>query len=980
MNLLINLINALYLGLKKRNFHLVSKYFTCLLLCILFLISGRARGQSTIIWTGVTNSDWNTGSNWSTGAVPGTLDNVELGIKIVTNQPVVSGSFTVGSLTIGADPTTLTVGAGSSLAVTGNITQNHNTANTAPLNTLTGSGSISCGTLIVGNYTSSRIVQTATTELVSTVASLTINKDLVINSTTADLLSGGVGNNNALFSLQGGVVSLNGQIKMTNQIPAYLKTSAVINPLAKFSIDITGSQNATLILKDTGSINIANVRFAAIDFYNPISGTGTSTVNYSGSNQVVYSSSQAGLDQSPYIYQNLVISGTGTKTYGTVSGDQLTTGGNLTISSGIFDLRTLSDNLTVNGNFTNYGTLLLTASLGAVFQGWFFNAGTFSMPVSPGSAPIFFSGGNQQLTDSTATGTGFQFLKFTNAGTKRIHSGNFYVIPNGIVNIVRNAVVHVDSTATFTLRADTTGSSAIAAIPTGSNITGQVSVQQFIAGSVGTAARGYLFMSSPVNLSNSISGDRQYGINYLHGTSLTSGVFVGGPGGSANGFDNGSNVNPLMYINREDIPTCNATFLCGQARGVLKINYPDPNQIGTSTRYNNTSTPDTVIYMPIANGFQLYYLGNRVLSNGTTSGTKFTAPVNYPENVTLTNTGTINQSNVQVKVWFRSDHYLSYTNLSNSDDPGNNFLGNPYPSNINWDYLSTTNSNAQIYGPNLKTTIYIENPINHQEQPYQADSTHDRNTVYYGVGLASNIIHPSQGFGVTVDASSANPYAASLLLREGCKQNNQVTDTAQINTMMANARLKTNALVLSSRTPQVRNTVTPAKVAAKANRNTPHVVKTEDKKLIRLKLYNIDKDTVSNNDEILIQFKRSAKEKYLSGEDAYDLVDIPNMATVMLSSYSSDHIPLSINTLPLPAKDQKILLFTDGTESGNYRLLLTQLDNIPVKYQLKLIDKFTGKAIDIRKVKEVDFQIDKNNSLTFGDRFVINIVNNNRKK
>ncbi|MHB8205935.1 hypothetical protein [Mucilaginibacter sp.] len=948
---------------------------------MIFLIGGKAFGQSTIIWTGTTNTDWNTGSNWSAGTVPGTLDNVQLGMNVVNNQPIVTGNFTVGSLTIGACSTTLTVVAGSSLAVTGNIIQNHGTANIAPLNTISGNGSISCGTMIVGNYLSSRIVQTATTELVSTVASLTINKDLVINSTTADLLSGGVGNNNALFSLQGGVVSLNGQIKMTNQIPAYLKTSTVINPLAKFSIDITTSQNATLILKDTGSINIANVRFAAVDFYNPISGTGKSTVNYNGANQVVYSSSQADLDQSPYIYQNLIVSGTGTKTYGTVSGSQLVTGGDLTISSGTLDLRTLSDNLTVNGNFTNYGTLLLTGSLGATFQGWFFNAGTFSMPVSSGSAPIFFSGGNQQLTDSTVTGTGFQFLKFTNAGTKRIHNGKFYIVPNGIVNIVRNAAVHVDSTATFTLQADTTGSSAIAAIPTGSSITGQVSMQQFIAGSVGTAARGYLFMSSPVNLSNSISGDRQYGINYLHGTSLTTGAFVGGPGGSTNGFDNGSNVNPLMYLNREDIPTCNATFLCGQARGVLKINYPDPNQIGTSTRYNNTSTPDTVIYMPIANGFELYYLGNRILSNGTTSGTKFTAPVNYPENVTLTNTGTINQSNIQVKVWFRNDHYLSYTNLSNSDDPGNNLLGNPYPSKINWDYLSATNSNAQIYGPNLSTIIYISNPFNHQQQPYQADSTHDRNSVYYGVGLASNIIQPSQGFGVVVNASSANPYAASLLLREGCKQNNQVTDTAQINTMTANARLNTSSFVAASRMAPVNSTVVPAaKVPTKANRSSLHVVKTEDKKIIRLKLYNIDKDTVSNNDEILIQFKRTAKEKYVAGEDAYDLVDMPNMATVMLSGYSSDHIPLSINTLPLPAKDQKILLFTDGTESGNYRLLITQLDNIPVSYHIKLIDKFTGKVTDLRRKKDFDFQIDKNNPNSFGDRFVINIINNNGNK
>ena len=959
---------------------------------VLFLFVSNVEAQVTNSWTGKTSTDWNTAANWSNNTVPGTLDNIQLGIVATNNQPVINSSFTIGNLTMGVYPLTLTITAGNILTVSGAVTQNHSTNNMVPLTTLAGAGGLICNSFVVGGNIPPHFIQSATTEVISQLGQLTINGNLIINSVTMDLLSGGVGNNNALFSLEGGAVNLSGQIKIVNTMAPYLVTQITTPPSSVFSIDITSSQNATLFLTDSNAVNLTNSAWGYVNFNNSSSGTGSSTVEYVGANQNIYQTTHLGIGQ--YGYYNLVIGGSGVKTFGNINYNNLATGGSVTVLPGAtLNLPAYLTSLLVHGNYINRGTTLLSAQSGAIFYGSnFINSGAFNMPVTSSSVPIKFFGGTQNIIDSTTTGLPFQFLMFSNPGVKHINYGNVSVIPNGIVNIIGGATVNVDNGATLTLRADTTGSAAIGPIPQGSSITGQVDVQQFIAGSVGTAARGYLFMSSPVNLSNSINGDRQYGINYLHGTSLTSGIFIGGPGGSANGFDNGSNVNPLMYLFREDIPTCNTNFFCSQSRGVLKINYPDPNQIGTSTRYNNTSTPDTVIYLPIANGFEVYYLGNRVLSNGTTSGTKFSAPVNYPENVTLNNTGTINQSNIQVKVWFRSDHYLSYTNLSNSNDPGVNLLGNPYPSAINWDYISTTNSGAQLYGPNLKTTIYIMNPLTHQEQPYQADSTHSPNTVYYGVGLASNIIQSSQGFSVTVDPSSPDPAAASLLFREGCKQNNQIPDTTgtfgiggppvnlnplAIRYVAANSLVKS---AVSSAKTSSGNTATvstskvnfdkvPVKAAA---RQFPPV-------LVRLKLDNMDLDTASNNDEILIDFKNNAKQKYLAKEDAYDLGG-DDSVKVMLSSYSSDHIALAINTLPLPAVKENIVLYTDGTLSGNYKLLFTQLDNIPLNYTLELRDKLTGAVNNIKDMKGYSFKIDKNIPASFGDRFEIFVTNKRRIK
>lgn len=84
---------------------------------------------SSIIWTGNTDSDWNTGSNWSSGTVPLVSDNVI--IPDVTNNPVVNGeSFAPAvcndiTLETGA---VLTVASGKALTVNGTFTNNSGTS------------------------------------------------------------------------------------------------------------------------------------------------------------------------------------------------------------------------------------------------------------------------------------------------------------------------------------------------------------------------------------------------------------------------------------------------------------------------------------------------------------------------------------------------------------------------------------------------------------------------------------------------------------------------------------------------------------------------------------------------------------------------------------------------------------------------------------------------------------------------------------
>ena len=81
-------------------------------------------GYSQTTWTGATNSDWNTGSNWSTGVVPSSSSAVI--IPNVVRKPIISVSGAVcASLTItntGGDTNTLTIASNGSLAVSGAIT------------------------------------------------------------------------------------------------------------------------------------------------------------------------------------------------------------------------------------------------------------------------------------------------------------------------------------------------------------------------------------------------------------------------------------------------------------------------------------------------------------------------------------------------------------------------------------------------------------------------------------------------------------------------------------------------------------------------------------------------------------------------------------------------------------------------------------------------------------------------------------------
>jgi hypothetical protein len=914
-----------------------------------------ASAQVTATWTGSASADWNTAANWSTGSVPGTTDSVQIGALPFAHQPAISRNDTIAYIQFSGTADTLTINSGDTLRVSGSILQAHLAYNIPPNTVLQGNGTAYCATLVVGNGVLPKVVVLKSTLFESKIASLNISGNLIIRSYSNDLLSGAIAHNDAVFALEGGQLNLAGQIYLDNFWPSYFTSIPGIKPLAKFMVNINSNNNATLALSDTAAISVQHAGCDSVDFYHFTSGTGKSIVKYIGNSQLLYTNNAAGLDTLPNTYQNLYIEGNHTKTAGKNStGNNLSTGGDLIVNSGTLDLQSFSAVTTVNGNFINRDTINI-GSPGITFNGpSFVNDSVFNH----NNAWITFSGGTQTLTDSTHNGTALRFLAFADTGTKSVNHGIFTMIPSGKVKLSNSVTVQVDTTGTFILQSDSTGTAAVTAIPSGSVMRGIVNAQWYVPGSPGsTAHRGYQLISSTVNHTDNTNGTGDFNPNWIKGTTLYDGALITGLNGHTNGFD--TTQNPTIYIYREDVNTNGGAFTSGNWRGINKINNTDLNDIGTQKRFTITEAADTTVRMQIGNGILFYFRGNRVFSNGTTSGTKINAPYNYPENVTFTNKGTINQGQVQVKVFFRNDNYLSYTDssyISNGTVRGENLVGNPYPSAINLDNFSATDSTAAIYGPGLTDTIEVLRPFTSTYDYYIPNPAHNRDSVYAGYGSATNIIASGQAFFVTVDRTSPNKMTASLRFREAAKFN--PPNTMGSAGMMVAARKLTPAASNNS-----RKRVADRKTAVTKTSSSP-----PGNAILHINLFS--GATYEDDVTVILQRRnrRSAMNTYMPDPDQ------ANWQADIFAIHSPGTVKSKGRVLNLPAKSTSIWLYTAPAQSGSFSVDLSGANSLPANYSLKLRDKLTGTLTDMRKKGKYAFKIDKSNPNSYGDRLELIIA------
>lgn len=95
----------------------------------------------TYIWTGATNSDWHTITNWDGEVVPGSSGNVEIPVVASSNYPVISASAVCKNLTIVA-PANLEIASAGSLVVNGTLTNYAGNAGLVIKSDASGTGSL----------------------------------------------------------------------------------------------------------------------------------------------------------------------------------------------------------------------------------------------------------------------------------------------------------------------------------------------------------------------------------------------------------------------------------------------------------------------------------------------------------------------------------------------------------------------------------------------------------------------------------------------------------------------------------------------------------------------------------------------------------------------------------------------------------------------------------------------------------------------
>ncbi|GGH19524.1 T9SS type A sorting domain-containing protein [Mucilaginibacter phyllosphaerae] len=617
---------------------------------ILFtLLSFKTYSQSNYNWQGGTSADWSNAANWRIGSSvtapptpPGTLDNVFIGVNGVafTNQPQINAGYepTVAAVTLGAIKTVaLTVNG--KLTVTGNFIQRHNNSGGSIAPALSGSGTINCNNLSVGDGTTLAAPflglssQTFSTVLTSTVANLNITNNLTLNTNSSSALlviiipivSYNVAN--PYFYLNGGTLTVGNAIATANN--NYVNSGSTTN-LAAFGIT-ANTAASTLYLNGATPLALDAIGAGSADFYTP--GTFPSTViyNYTGVGiQTVYTSGQARFSATPASYQNIQFAGSGAKNI-------------------------QSATLSVAGNWSSAG-----GKVDAVTN----------------NPTVSFQGTTQTLTDAGSdggNGVTFKNVTFTGGGTKTMSSGKFNIATTGILTMASSSVL--DANGKLTLFSDLSSSAAVAVIPTGSSIINDVAVQRYLIGGAAQVlgvytARGYRMLSSPVNY----NGTAYLPLNYIGNSALT-----GGPG---SGFTV-TNNNPTIYLYREDVPPSNAGFNAGRHKGLLSIN--SGNIVNVSGAGN--------LQVPVGNGFIFYFVGNT--ANPTT---KTIAPYAAPENTTITAVGRLNQGDVPVNLWYNpggatapTTNKLSYT-ASLGTLAGYNMVGNPYASTLDLDAVIADNT------------------------------------------------------------------------------------------------------------------------------------------------------------------------------------------------------------------------------------------------------------------------------------------------
>jgi hypothetical protein len=494
-------------------------------------------------------------------------------------------------------------------------------------------------------------------------------------------------------------------------------------------------------------------------------------------------------------------------------------------------------------------------------------------------------------------------------------SGSSSIASTATLTLAGRAILN-NSSGTFTLKSDASGSATIANIPSTASVKGTYDVERFFTGGSASTNRGYRMMSSPVNqTSATFSATNTYSLSFLKNY-----VFTGGTGGTGSGFS-GTSAGPTIYLYKETITPSNASFTSGKHLGVTTVNAS-----------NVVLSDGSTVSIPVGNGYLFYFVG----PSSRTSGSSAIAPLD----ATTTSTGYINQGTFNVNLWYTPTGgagKLSYT--ASLTSPGFNMVGNPYPSTINLNTVLTDNT-ASING------IYILNSrTGGSSQNYVAFTS--------GGTSAPNLGYAVSGGGFIVQAKSTT---ATLTFNEAQKSNVSITGTG---------------LIMS--TPNAQTLTVDGKFA-------PTSLAASQKGLMALPpqtagqltgLYMKMEKDAQVYDYCGIYFKNGYSAKYEGGDAIY--LAGPN-SPVSMASLSADGVRTSVNLLPDYHNGSRVKLNVAANATGIYHLRLEGVRNIDTLYDIYLMDKLKKDSLDIRRYGVYDFNVNIADTASFGaNRFELSV-------
>ncbi|HEY0656790.1 MAG TPA: PKD-like domain-containing protein [Chryseosolibacter sp.] len=339
----------------------------------------------TTFTSNVASGDYNVAGSWLESGT-NDLDNIpdanDLIVIRAGDHITVTSTITASSLTFDASSGAtgrLTVNTGVVYTVTNAITQ----SSSSTLNTfasLEGLGTVSCASLNVGSSVNPTGVGTITTTFTTTVNALNITGNLTLFSFI------GADNTrilNSVFSHQSGTVDVNLDIFTNIEDDANEATYTMTE----------GAASGTLQLSAAGS------PFT-------IDPDGTTTIDFNGLNSTVNYDRAGNQTILATVYNNLWLSGSGTKTINGVSainGDLRISGGTATPNTAL----TIGDDVILQGGTFNASTFTHN-----VAGDWTNNGGTFT----PSTSTINFNGTAAQEINGTASSQTFYRISVNNTG------------------------------------------------------------------------------------------------------------------------------------------------------------------------------------------------------------------------------------------------------------------------------------------------------------------------------------------------------------------------------------------------------------------------------------------------------------------------------------------------------------------------------------------------------------------------------------